>query len=149
MNRHDLFLSTTWMNLGKNIGDIRFAQVKPLTFPNFALKFPDFSEFYKISRLFHDFFQVPQNSLTFPGFQKFQVCWPPYWIVYFQISFIFGKKQLQKCIRIFFSFNLHSKAALSTRTVMQFFLKIKPSVEFASVVVLSLLREKKQNISIH
>ena len=40
------------------------------------LKFPDFSEFHKIPWLFHDILQVPQNSLTVPGFQKFQVRWP-------------------------------------------------------------------------
>ena len=40
--------------LKKNFGNICFAQVK----------FPDFC-------------QAQQNSLTFPGFQELQVCWPP------------------------------------------------------------------------
>ena len=55
-------LNKSW----KNFDDIHFVLVK----------FPDFSQFrVKIPWLF----RISQNSLTFPGFQKFQVCWPPWY----------------------------------------------------------------------
>ena len=65
-----------WMNFEKASVIFVSSKENSLTFPNFVFKFPDFFKFHEIPWLFPDILQVPQNFLTFPGFQKFQVCWP-------------------------------------------------------------------------
>ena len=71
----------------------------------FRVKFPDFSEFYKIPWLF----QEPQNSLSFPGFQKFQFRWPP--CVGFRVSSFYISRIIRRLTGNFNFEDVHDMAS--------------------------------------
>ena len=85
---------TIWMNLEKTSARFVSHKWNSLTFPNFALKFPNFSEFHEISWLFSsstifpDFFRFPEISgplailLMYALFRIIQGCFrlTTYWL---------------------------------------------------------------------